>query len=206
MIRLPPGALNTMKARHLRFLAPLLLGAGPASFCACSSAEGNVVYIHPLADFTQIQRVAVLPLENLAGDQNAGEWVRQIITNEMLAQGMFDVVEPWEVNRILLQQGITEVGVLSKEDLKKVAGALEAQALMVGTVLQFSRTRSGNVSAPEIALSLRLVDVETGLIVWSSTYSVSGISIGNKLVGTDGPDLTAATATLVRDLLGTISS
>ncbi|MBC8329180.1 MAG: hypothetical protein H8E31_10590 [Planctomycetes bacterium] len=194
-----------MKHPFLRILGTALLGASALQLPSCASAEGNVVYIHPLADFSLIERVGVLPLENLATDPSAGEWVRQVLTNELLAQGLFDVVEPWEMNRAVQKLGISEVGTLSKDQLRELAGTVEAQALMVGTVLQFNRGRTSNVSSPEIALSLRMVDVETGLVIWSTTYSVSGVSFGNKLTGTDGPDLTAATALLCRDLLGTIS-
>jgi TolB-like protein len=194
-----------MKSTFLRSLGAAFLTAGALLTPSCASAEGNVVYIHPLADFSLIQRVGVLPLENISTDPSAGEWVRQVLTNELLAQGLFDVVEPWEMNRAVLEKNLSEVGTLSKEQMRELAGVVEAQALMVGSVLQFNRGRTGNVSSPEVALSLRMIDVETGLVIWSTTYSISGVSLGNKLTGTDGPDLTAATSLLCRDLLSTFS-
>jgi TolB-like protein len=194
-----------MKSNFLHRLGTAFLAAGALLMPSCASAEGNVVYIHPLADFSLIQRVGVLPLENISTDPSAGEWVRQVLTNELLAQGLFDVVEPWEMNRAVLEKNLSEVGTLSKEQMRELAGVVEAQALMVGSVLQFNRGRTGNVSSPEVALSLRMIDVETGLVIWSTTYSISGVSLGNKLTGTDGPDLTAATSLLCRDLLSTFS-
>jgi TolB-like protein len=194
-----------MKSNFLHRLGTAFLAAGALLMPSCASAEGNVVYIHPLADFSLIQRVGVLPLENISTDPSAGEWVRQVLTNELLAQGLFDVVEPWEMNRAVLEKNLSEVGTLSKEQMRELAGVVEAQALMVGSVLQFNRGRTGNVSSPEVALSLRMIDVETGLVIWSTTYSISGVSLGNKLTGTDGPDLTAATSLLCRDLLTTFS-
>ena len=207
-LRLTPEPLSrdpTMKSHFLRAFGTAILAVAALLPAGCASNEGNVVYIHPLADFSLIQRVGVMPLENLSTDQAAGEWVRQVLTNELLAQGMFDVVEPWEMNRAVLENNLSEIGTLSKDQLRELAGTVEAQALMVGTVLQFNRGRSGNVSSPAVALSLRMVDVETGFVIWSTTYSISGVSLGDKLTGTDGPDLTAATSLLCRDLLRTLS-
>ena len=104
-----------MKSNFLHRLGTAFLAAGALLMPSCASAEGNVVYIHPLADFSLIQRVGVLPLENISTDPSAGEWVRQVLTNELLAQGLFDVVEPWEMNRAVLEMNLSEVGILSKE-------------------------------------------------------------------------------------------
>lgn len=68
---------------------PRLLPAAAALMAGGCAGSTAAVYIHPLADFSQVQRIAVLPMENLAADANAGEWVRQILVNELLAQGAF---------------------------------------------------------------------------------------------------------------------
>lgn len=179
---------------------PLALIAG------CATAGENTVYIHPLADFSIIQRVGIMPLDNISSNPQAGEWVRQILTNEILAQGVFEVVEPWEVNRLLTEKKITAIGELSPQELAEIAESLNAQALVVGTVLQFEKGRSGTLTAPEIGISLRLLDAETALVIWSATDSRSGVTFGDRLIGTDGPDLTSATSELVRSLLNTLVS
>ncbi len=186
------------RIRHLLLASGLLL-LGPA--CASSSAT---VYIHPLADFSLVQKIAVLPLQNLAADPNAGEWVRQILVNEILAQGAFEVVEPWQVNKVLVERQVADVGSLSPEELTAIAQDLGAQAVLLGTVLQFERGRFGTLTAPEIGVTLRLVDAETGIVIWSASDSISGVSFGDRLLGTDGPDLTEATSLLVRNLLATL--
>ncbi len=201
-----------MKALLFRTLA-LLLSVATLGSC---SAPQNVVYLHPLADLSLITKVAVLPFGNIASNQQAHEWVRQIVNHELLAQSLFETVEPWEVNRALAENqlliqadpagGTGGPPTLSPEDLAELGQTLNAQAFLVGDVLQFDRARFGNLSAPEIGISLRLLDVETGIVIWSATASRSGIGFTDRLVGADGPDLTAAASELVRELLATLAT
>ena len=176
----------------------------------CAASADTTVYLHPLADLSLVKRIGVLPLENLATLPNAGTWVQQILTTELLAQGYFDVIEPWEVKRALAERQFVDpqgqlIPQISPEELAELAQALDSEALLLGTVLQFERARYGTLTAPQIGLSLRLVDAQTGLVIWSATDSRSGVSFGDRLIGADGPDLTAATAELVRSLLSTLA-
>ncbi|RMH02852.1 MAG: hypothetical protein D6702_07610 [Planctomycetota bacterium] len=193
-----------MRATTRRILPALLL-AGLAAAC---STPSQVVYLHPLADLSLIKRIAVMPLGNLSSNTEAHQWVRQILNHELLVQGIFETVEPWEVNRVLLEKQIPQDGIpsLSPEQLAELGQELGAQAFLVGDVLQFEQGRYGNLTAPEIGLSLRLLDVETGIVIWSATASKSGIGFTERLVGANGPDLTAATSELVRNLLSTLST
>lgn len=108
------------------------------------------------------------------------------------------------MNKVLVERQVTGVGRPAPEDLSAIAQDLGAQALLLGTVLQFERGRFGTLTAPEIGITLRLVDAETGIVIWSASDSVSGVSLGDRLLGTDGPDLTEATSCLARDLLATL--
>src|SRR6266536_376520 len=112
--------------KTLTLMVALLALAG------CAKPSGT--YVHSSYDFSSMKKVAVFPFENLSQDQSAGEKVRKAVIAEMLAQGVVDVVEPGQVNRLLAQQNIQSVSAISIDDLKKLGTALGVQAIVLGSV------------------------------------------------------------------------
>lgn len=163
-------------------------------------------YVHPTYDFSRVKKVAVLPLENLTSDQTAGEKMRKLVVTELLATGIVDVVEPGQVNRVLTAQNIQNLTMLSPEDFKKVGAALGVQMLIVGSVESYDRIQVGGVQAPEVTLTLRGVDVDSGTVVWATSHTQGGATFAARLFGLTGDSLSevareaahAAVATLFR--------
>ncbi len=163
-------------------------------------------YVHSTFDFSRVKKVAVLPLENLTSDQSAGEKVRKVLITELLATGIVDVVEPGQVNRVLTQQNLQTVTALSVEDFKKVGTALAVQMLVVGSVESFDRVQVGGVQAPEVTLTFRGIDVDSGTVVWATSHTEGGATVAARLFGLTGDSLSevarkaahAAVATLFR--------
>ncbi len=146
-------------------------------------------YVHPNYDFSRVKKVAVLPLENLSPDQTAGEKVRKVVVTELLATGIVDVIEPGQVNRILTVQNIQNPAAMSPEDFKKVGTALGAQMLVVGSVESYDRVQVGGVQAPEVTMTLRGVDVDSGTIVWATSHTQGGATVAARLFGLTGDSL-----------------
>jgi hypothetical protein len=161
-------------------------------------------YIHPTYDFSLVKKVAVLPLENLTADQQAGERVRKTVVAELLAAGVVDVIEPGQVNRALNQMNLQSVSSISAEDVKKLGAALGAQALFLGSLDVYDRISLGGGSFPEITISLRAIDPATGTIVWSATHSGGGVGIVGRLFGFGGDSMSEATQKTVRAALQTL--
>ncbi len=146
-------------------------------------------YVHPNYDFSNVKKVAVLPLENLTSDQTAGEKVRKIVVTELLASGVVDVVEPGQVNKALAVQNLQNPGAMSPEESKKLATALGVQLLIVGSVESYDRVQVGGVQAPEVTLTLRGVDAESGTVVWAASHTQGGATFGARLLGLTGDSL-----------------
>jgi TolB-like protein len=146
-------------------------------------------YVHPNYDFSNVKKVAVLPLENLASDQTAGEKVRKIVVTELLASGVVDVVEPGQVNRVLAVQNIQNPAAMSPDEFKKLAAALGVQLLIVGSVESFDRVQVGGVQAPEVTLTLRGIDAESGTVVWAASHTQGGATFAARLFGLTGDSL-----------------
>jgi hypothetical protein len=161
-------------------------------------------YVHPQFDFSLVKRVAVLPLENLSQDQGAGEKIRRLLVTEILATGIVDVVELGQVNRALGQQGIQSVANLGAEEYKKLAGALNVQALILGSVDSYDRVSAGGTTVPEVTISLRAIDVGSGSIIWSTTNTGGGMGIAGKLFGLTADSLSEVSRNAVREAVGTL--
>lgn len=171
--------------------------------CASPEATGSL-YVHPNADWSNYKRVAVLPLENFTNERYAAERVREVLNIELNAQGLFDALELGEVNRALRTQSLVNLAELGPEQTKALGTALGVQALLMGSVMEFDERRTGSVSLPDIAVSLRLVDVETGLAIWAATDVRAGAKLSTRLFGFGEESRTEATVRLVREVLGTL--
>jgi len=161
-------------------------------------------YVHSNYDFSRVKKVAVLPLESLTPDQTAGEKVRKIVITELLAAGIVDTVEPGQVNRVLAAQNIQNPTVMSPEDFKKVGGALGVQMLIVGSVESFDRVQVGGVQAPEVTLTLRGVDVESGTIVWATSHTQGGATLAARLFGLTGDSLSEVARKAAHEAVATL--
>jgi polysaccharide biosynthesis protein PelC len=178
----------------------LLLAAFALGGCASEKLAPSV-YVHPNADFSLYKEVAVLPLENLTSERFAAERVRELLVVELSTQGLFAVIEPGEVNRVLRLRNIDTPSVLGPEEIKILGAELKAQALLTGTVIEYREQRSGTLNSPEVALSLRMIDVESGLVVWSVTDARTGLGVWTRLFGVGEENQTGAARKLIRDLL-----
>ncbi len=161
-------------------------------------------FVHQTFDFSSIKKVAVLPLENLAPDQMAGERVRKALIAELLAAGVVDVIEPGQVNRALTQMNLQSVASISADDFKKLGTSLGVQVLFLGSLDVYDRISVGGGSFPEITISLRAVDPATGTIVWSTTHSGGGVGIVGRLFGFGGDTMSEATQKTIRAAVGTL--
>lgn len=174
-----------------------------AFFSACATAS-SPSYIHPRYDFSVVQKIAVLPLENLTQDQQAGERVRKIVVSELLAAGVLDVVEPAQVNRVLNEQQIQSISSLASKQIQEISKSLGVQALILGSVDTYDRITVGGGSFAEVAITLRAIDAETGTVIWSTSKSAGGAGVFGRLFGFGGDTIYEATQKAVRTAVRTL--
>ncbi len=182
----------------LRRLTPLLV---VLSAIGCASPPAPTVYLHPNADLAVFRKVAVLPLENLTSDRFAADRTREILTVELLAGGVFEPLEVGEVNRVLRVQNLASLTDLGPEEVASLGEALGVQALVMGSVMDSTERRVGTLTAPQVALSLKMLDVQTGTTVWSVVDARTGLSTTTRLFGVGEETSSQAVRELVRQLL-----
>jgi hypothetical protein len=175
---------------------------GMALLVGCSKSKTR--YVHPNVDLAAIQRVAVLPFENLSTDTAAGEKVHSLFLVELLSTGVFDVVEPGLVTKVLRAEGIQSTAALGPADFKRLGESIGADAFFLGSVVDFVEGGSGSAPAPEVTIQLRLVEARSGVTVWSASDSKSGSSLSSRLFGIGGKSLTEVARELLRRALRTL--
>lgn len=169
---------------------------------ACSRMTSD--YVHPKYDFSVIQKVAVLPLENLVQDQQAGERVRKIVVSELLAAGVVDVIEPAQVNQALVQQQIQSISGISAKQIADLGKSLSVQAFVVGSVDNYERLNVGGGTFAEVSITLRALDATTAAVIWSTSQSAGGAGFVGRLFGFGGDTMYEATQKAVHNAVVTL--
>lgn len=187
----------THPSRHAVALLVLLVISG------CAGGPAPTRFTNPRFDFAFVERVAVLPFESLSNDRQAGPRATRLMVTELLATGALDVVEPGEVRAVLEDLGSRGLQP-STEQILALGETLGVQALILGTVTESEVVRSGAVGIPVVGLDVRMVETETGTIVWAATYTERGGSLGAKLLGTSGEPISVTTRNAVRGVLRTL--
>lgn len=191
----------TLYKRYFFFILAVSILSG------CGSKSTMESFLRDEVDLTHVLKVAVAPFENNTKEQYAPERVRGIAITEILSQGLYDVVDKGLVDSAFREEAVD----LSKAPMdagviKRIGQRLNVQALMMGSIDQAGIVQRGQNSYPELALTLRLVDVNSGMIFWQASGNESGNSLGKRLFGLGSDDEFKVSLSLLRRLLATISS
>ena len=185
-----------MKGQHLfekiviSFLLILLAG--------CATDD---VYFEQNMDFGSLQSIAVVPFQNLTGQDEAAERVRDTFMGMLLASEAVYVVPTGEVARGISRIGRIPAEGLSTEQTKRLGNILRVDAVMTGVLREYGTVRSGTTAANVISLSLQMIEVSDGLVVWSASSTKGGITIWDRLFGGGGDPMSTVTEKAINDLL-----
>jgi hypothetical protein len=117
-----------------------------------------------------VQSLAVLLFDNDTNDINAPE-AMQRLTYLALKRSVYEVADLKFVNQKLKEAGIVDGGQLPVIDPTKLGKDLGVQALVYGSVENFSYTNIGYFLQRKVALELKVVDVATGQTLWEHAGS-----------------------------------
>ena len=169
----------------------------------CSSNVATTEFTNPRFDFGFVERVAVLPLEDLSEDRQAGVRATRILITELLASGAVDVVEPGEL-RAAAERIVRGGAAPTTAEIIELGRALGVQAVMVGSVAQSEVIRTGTVAIPVVTLDLHLLETETGSAVWAATHTEKGSGAAAKFLGTSAEPLSATTRKCAQKALASL--
>ena len=170
----------------------------------CSTVRQQDSFLRDNIDLGYVRTIAVLPILNNSKDEFAPERVRDVLVTQILAMGLFDVVDKGMVDGMLLEEAIDPTKPFDRQIIKRIGQRLHVQAVMVGTVDFASETRRGSIVYPELTVTIRLLEVESGVIIWQASGHGSGDSLLRRLFGQANIDSYKTTLDLITSLLVTI--
>ncbi len=139
---------------------------------------GPRTFLNGNTDWTFYKQLGVLPFVNLTTDRFAGEKVQSAFITELFLSERFQVMEPGEFNSRVAQELKTSasqpVQELSLDQIKTIGEKTGVQGVIEGVVREYGTTRVGQTDYPVISLSIRMIDVPTGTVIWMTSFSKKG--------------------------------
>ncbi|WP_456387053.1 hypothetical protein [Desulfolithobacter sp.] len=172
--------------------------------CATMESTSTTTFVREGVDLGYVTRVAVLPFENNTQDDFAAQRIRDIAATQILAMGVFDVVDKGIVDSALQELAIDQDTPLDAPLVKRLGQRLGVQGLILGTVNGLGERRQGSFSYPEISLTLELLDTTSALVLWRVSDTMSGYSLSDRLFGLNPLDSFQLTVNLLKNMLSTI--
>lgn len=167
----------------------------------CAGTPSQPDYTNPQMDFSAIRSVAVMPFQNLTADDQAGERVRDTFMGMLLATEAIYVLPPGEVARGITRVNMRNPQAPTIEEIGKLKGLLEVDAVMTGVLREYGPVRSGSAEANLVSLSLQMIETQTGTTVWFASSTKGGISLTDRMFGGGGKPMNNVTAQVINDLL-----
>ncbi len=167
---------------------------------ACASTSHDM-YQDSKMDFGSIRTVGVMPFVNLSRDQLAGDRVRDVFINALLATEAVYVLPTGEITRGVTTAEIPNPFTPSPQEIVKLGKMIKAEAVITGTIREYGDVRSGTASANVISMSLQMIETETGRIVWTASTTKGGITFADRLFGGGGQPMDTVTIKAVNDLI-----
>jgi len=146
-----------------------------------------------------IQTVAVMPFE---GGGRAPR-IREFTMTQLLATDIFDVIDKARVDVFLQQEALTPGAPIDAFTIRRLGESLDVQAVLFGSVEEYSESR-GSAVFSEITMTLRLIECETGVLLWQASGRGSGYSLADRLFGFAPKDSFQVTLNLLNELFATM--
>lgn len=146
----------------------------------CSTAES---YSRQGYDFYQIDKVAVVDVIGPVGGEAAKNQIADFFVMELLKKG-YSPIERSQVQILLNEQKFQASDITSGEDMARAGEILNVPVVMFINVPKFKE---------DIALTVKMVDVEDGSILWmGSAEGTTGKTLGTIAGATAGVIVGAA--------------
>ena len=176
--------------------------AAVLSWSGCLARRGaDVTYHDPNMDFSTIGTVAVMPFGNLTGNAAAGEAVRDVFMTMLQATGTLYVLPPGEVARGISRLSIRSPEAPTPEELTQLADIVKADVIVTGTVTEYGELRSGSSAGGVVSASVKMIEAQSGKVVWSASASEGGVSLADRMFGGGGRPMDEVTRRTVTELL-----
>jgi TolB-like protein len=151
-------------------------------------------YVRPGTDFNKYKRIAVLPLVDFPSNPQSGIQVADMISMNLLSTDA-TILDRVQTSQLLSEQQFGTSGLVDENTVPRLGKILGVQALISGSVNEWQTTcqniqvvRGADpailcVSAARI--TLKLIDIETGQIIWSASARGSTVGINLEAIAAE---------------------
>ncbi|OGV42422.1 MAG: hypothetical protein A2X46_11205 [Lentisphaerae bacterium GWF2_57_35] len=120
------------------------------------------VYVSP--EQMNIKKIAIMPFK--APTELIGASISDLFVTEMLKAGRYELVERSQMAQVLGESELSLAG-LSAAKAAEVGAMMGADAMMIGTVDNYSTVAYRGYEFPVVGITARLIDCQSGKVVWS---------------------------------------
>jgi curli biogenesis system outer membrane secretion channel CsgG len=202
-----------MLNRYLRTLTPLIAFAALATTLALSTAQAQTAA--PAAAPAVKHRVAVMNFDYgtvqssvsaiFGTDQDIGKGISAMLIEKLVKDGQYSVIERAALDKLLAEQNFSNSDRANPTSAAKIGQLLGVDTIIIGSVTQFGRDdKHTNVGAggfgskyglggigtknskAVVAVSARMVNVNTGEIISAVTGNGESSRGGTSLIGAGG--------------------
>ena len=135
---------------------------GPKGFGKSSAAN---VFVSDQKAGQSIRKVALMPFK--APTELIGSSVSDLFVTDMLRTGRYELVERSQMGTVLGESELALSG-LTLSEMTEVARMAGAEGVIVGSVIEYQTQAVRGHAYPVVGISARLIDTQSGRIVWSA--------------------------------------
>jgi len=181
-------------------LLALLLAAG------CAGQEEARYFRDDQVELELLQKVAVLPFVNHTQTKLVENRFCNIVTTEILSRGLFAVATTGDVLAFLREEVRGDPTAVDARVARKMGRALKVDAYLTGAVEIYDMERNGTYNYPVIAVTMQLIDIKSGRIIWQAAGGDTGYDSWSRVFGLASDDFNQVSFRLARKLLDTMQA
>ena len=151
-----------------------------------------------------LHRIAVLPFTNNTQTKLVENRFRDIVTTEILSRGLFDVVVSGDVLVFLREEVRGDPTAVDAKVARQMGRALEVGAYLAGAVEIYDEERNGSYTYPVVAVTLQLIEIRSGKVIWQAAGSETGYDTWSRIFGLASDDFNQVSFRLAHKLLSTM--
>ncbi len=175
--------------------------------CGAVSIKSSVSRFSPddAQRYTSIQKIAILPFENLTKTKDANRLVNALFITDIINEDVFNSVEDVRyVNSVMKMLKIKRTQMLDRDIVFKMGEEMKCEAIVVGEIDAYKIGKKDE--STDISISATMFDTRSGDILWTSnaTYSAS-TSVGKVFGVTPGPNHIEMTTAIVEALADSLA-
>lgn len=143
-------------------------------------------------------RIAVLEFKNKADNQwwysGGGAAAQDVFVTELVKSGKFRVIDREQLNALQREKNLSLSGDVDRNTLVRAGKLLGVEYFLTGAVTEYGATKSGgggfgvNVGKKKFvaAMNARIIDTETGEILWADEASAEESTVKVRVHGVGG--------------------